>query len=731
MYYPKVFCWLGLMIFLLQDIYAQSFKVHNLSTNQHYQANENIVICPDNVLALETPDSEIFHNKTWKINGILPSQYQWREEKNGKIQLTFHNINPKENYTSVSIELAAQNDAGQAVAVSRKCIVLGQCLVKDAVILGSPDAADTSIYYNAFPPSSSRKYWVVGNLQLESIDTVQPHFDIINQHFYIGTANHSTPPRISTHGNLKPISLNIRQSVFAAANHWAWDGLYLSGKARLRLHETLFADSREGVVCRHASQDTASHITNCFFSNNYMSVQVLQSPAHISQTDFVADAARMPHLSDRKTDALYADCFVRSRQPFKGFYQNTFDGAIVGVELQNAKGNIWIGEPNKGGNIFRNIFLSGIYSTNTDYQNAPNTLKLYDCAFYFGPFWASRQLKNARQMHQIKRAANYGLYCLGNTQIDWTGAGHNIFQSPNLDCHELEHIGVYTEDCPKVNIEEFNQFVHLSEGVQLTGKANRYVLKTNTFIECKIGIHLEKQAKEVQVLWFGNNAFVKKWETPYFYNAALLEGLSPIVSDVYSAPNMLGSCMFVSMDEPYKPLENLVMTDLQENKLAFDKRTTPKNYIFINNQLKYMDNIMPLTYYVASIDPLLIQRIPSRNAYIQQCTNSLLVDDNIGVMRATFAAPTRLTSLQNSPNPANNSTLVSYELSENLTEMLDQNPVRLQIRDVTGKLWYEQNLTESNANLELNTAQWPSGIYLASLLHNGKVLAKHKIAIQK
>ncbi|SFC95784.1 Por secretion system C-terminal sorting domain-containing protein [Flexibacter flexilis DSM 6793] len=89
------------------------------------------------------------------------------------------------------------------------------------------------------------------------------------------------------------------------------------------------------------------------------------------------------------------------------------------------------------------------------------------------------------------------------------------------------------------------------------------------------------------------------------------------------------------------------------------------------------------------------------------------------------------TILQNSPNPATSSTLMSYELSESLTpEALAQNPVRLQIRDVTGKLWYEQSLSESNGSLELNTAHWPSGIYLGSLQHNGKVLAKHKIAIQ-
>ncbi|SFC95805.1 Por secretion system C-terminal sorting domain-containing protein [Flexibacter flexilis DSM 6793] len=722
----KLLCGLFSLLFLAQTAQSQSISIQNLNTKQSYQASEKVVICPNQALSLQCLSSETFYSPHWQIKGLTAQQFELRKDAGGNTLLTFANIASEKNYIAISIVFSAQKATGQSVTISRKCIVLGECAVKEALVLGSPDTSNT-VYWNAFPKNENQKYWVAGNLELRSTDSIQPRFDIIGQQLYFN------PFRISVGTNGKPIRLNIKQSIFGAtASRQAWDGLFLSGKTQLRIHESLFADSREGIVCNNYGKDTASQITKCVFANNNTSVQVLNAPALITHTDFVARPSQMPRIAQNSPKTQYAHCFVRSTQPFVGFYQNTFDGAMYGLDLQNTYGQVRIGEPNKGGNIFKNIFVAGIYSSNPDYGLAANTLQLYECQFFYAPDSRSTQIQKAKQDRQIDSAASYGLYCQGNTQIDWAGAGHNLFQSPNADCHEQEHIGVYAEGCPQVNIDELNQFVHLSTAVQLWGDGQRYTLSTNTFIECKTGIHLRRSSKDFLIFRFGCNAFVKNWETPYRYTAALLEGNSPIVRNMHGSINELGGCSFGFSNSGDSPLGNLVLTDVRETKLPLDKRNAPNDFIFINNQRKYLNDIMPLTYNTLAIEPLRTQQIPSINTDIILCTSVLYHEDAMCFGHTAFAAPSHPTTLQNSPNPATSSTLMSYELSESLTpEALAQNPVRLQIRDVTGKLWYEQSLSESNGSLELNTAHWPSGIYLGSLQHNGKVLAKHKIAIQQ
>jgi hypothetical protein len=80
---------------------------------------------------------------------------------------------------------------------------------------------------------------------------------------------------------------------------------------------------------------------------------------------------------------------------------------------------------------------------------------------------------------------------------------------------------------------------------------------------------------------------------------------------------------------------------------------------------------------------------------------------------------------QNRPNPANGSTTIGYELSNGFTQ------IQLNISDATGKIIHSQPLSESKGSVEINTSIWNEGVYIYTLVADGKVLKTKKMVIAK
>jgi hypothetical protein len=80
---------------------------------------------------------------------------------------------------------------------------------------------------------------------------------------------------------------------------------------------------------------------------------------------------------------------------------------------------------------------------------------------------------------------------------------------------------------------------------------------------------------------------------------------------------------------------------------------------------------------------------------------------------------------QNRPNPANDLTVIGYELPENYSKMV------LNVTDLNGKIIFTQTLTAFKGDIEINTGSWAEGTYLYSLAADGKILKTKKLVVVK
>jgi Secretion system C-terminal sorting domain len=80
---------------------------------------------------------------------------------------------------------------------------------------------------------------------------------------------------------------------------------------------------------------------------------------------------------------------------------------------------------------------------------------------------------------------------------------------------------------------------------------------------------------------------------------------------------------------------------------------------------------------------------------------------------------------QNRPNPANGFTAIDYSLPNTYSKAM------LNIVDVAGKVIHSEPLTNSKGTVEMNTTHWTEGIYIYTLVADGKVLKTKKMIINK
>ena len=81
------------------------------------------------------------------------------------------------------------------------------------------------------------------------------------------------------------------------------------------------------------------------------------------------------------------------------------------------------------------------------------------------------------------------------------------------------------------------------------------------------------------------------------------------------------------------------------------------------------------------------------------------------------------TQLDVTPNPANERVTIKVQLRE------DEIGAELRFINYTGELLQKQLLTDRYTSLDYITSTLPAGIYLCTVLKNGKVLLKSKVVI--
>lgn len=74
------------------------------------------------------------------------------------------------------------------------------------------------------------------------------------------------------------------------------------------------------------------------------------------------------------------------------------------------------------------------------------------------------------------------------------------------------------------------------------------------------------------------------------------------------------------------------------------------------------------------------------------------------------------------PNPADRGSVIEYKATAA--------PLELRVLQSDGRPVLEQELSGQQGQYRLNTRQWPAGLYLISLFHNGALVAYHRLAVQ-
>jgi hypothetical protein len=75
-----------------------------------------------------------------------------------------------------------------------------------------------------------------------------------------------------------------------------------------------------------------------------------------------------------------------------------------------------------------------------------------------------------------------------------------------------------------------------------------------------------------------------------------------------------------------------------------------------------------------------------------------------------------------SPNPANDLALVNFDIP-GFDQMI------FMVSDLTGRIVYTKEVEGADKSLSIDT-RWPSGLYIARMISNGKVLAIEKLVIE-
>jgi len=114
----------------------------------------------------------------------------------------------------------------------------------------------------------------------------------------------------------------------------------------------------------------------------------------------------------------------------------------------------------------------------------------------------------------------------------------------------------------------------------------------------------------------------------------------------------------------------------------------------------------------------------ANDMFILYLTDIMLIEGPAGV---NAPEANGLSISQNTPNPANGSTTITYTLAQN-------SDVLFNVTDVTGQVVYTENVANQSSglhNLELNTANLANGMYFYNFTVNGQVVTRKLVVENK
>lgn len=122
------------------------------------------------------------------------------------------------------------------------------------------------------------------------------------------------------------------------------------------------------------------------------------------------------------------------------------------------------------------------------------------------------------------------------------------------------------------------------------------------------------------------------------------------------------------------------------------------------------------------------QVIVHGGAYSQQCCGgggSFASQDSLKMMDITPVKMELTTALlNNSPNPFNGKTIINYSLEKNVSG-------EIRIINIEGKVLNQYAIKEGSSSIEINCTNYLPGIYLYSLITNGKTVDTNRMIITK
>lgn len=115
-------------------------------------------------------------------------------------------------------------------------------------------------------------------------------------------------------------------------------------------------------------------------------------------------------------------------------------------------------------------------------------------------------------------------------------------------------------------------------------------------------------------------------------------------------------------------------------------------------------------------------------AHSEQCCvggASIGSQDSLKMMDITQVKPELFTALlNNSPNPFTNKTTINYSLAKNISG-------EIRIINIEGKVLNQYAIKEGSSSIEINCTNYLPGIYLYSLITNGKTVDTKRMLITK
>lgn len=167
--------------------------------------------------------------------------------------------------------------------------------------------------------------------------------------------------------------------------------------------------------------------------------------------------------------------------------------------------------------------------------------------------------------------------------------------------------------------------------------------------------------------------------------------------------------------EVEKVLPEVVNTDNDGYKAIAYQNIVPLLIEGIKEQQKEIESIKDQQELIAQMNKK-IEELQSALTSLQQCCSQSLNNSNI-------PGGTKPSLDQNVPNPLNNSTVIRYNIGTATNALI-------QFTNMEGRVMLTQKLVQGNTGqLEVNTENWPAGMYAYSLMVDGQVMDTKKMVI--